>query len=307
MSSKTVIIIAGPTASGKTELAIELANYFNTSIISADSRQCFRELNIGVAKPDPDQLQAVKHYFINSHSVYDAVNASVFENLSLKWCQEIFTNSDVAIMCGGTGLYIKAFCDGLDEIPAIDEMVRLQILKNYNERGKPWLQKCIREMDLLYVESGEMENPQRMMRALEVLQTTGRSITSFQNQGKKIRPFQTLIFGLHLNRKTLYDRINVRVDKMMESGLLAEVFGLLPLQHLNALQTVGYKELFDYLQGRIDLSNAVSLIKQNTRHYAKRQMTWFGKDKKLIWLEKDYLKTIIDAYASTKISVQPTE
>ena len=307
MSFKTVIIIAGPTASGKTDLAMELANYFDTSIISADSRQCFRELNIGVAKPDLHQLQEVKHYFINSHSVHDTVNAAVFEHLALTWCNEIFTNKDVVIVCGGTGLYIKAFCDGLDDIPIIDEIVRQQILQNYNEQGKSWLQSSIKEMDFLYFESGEMENPQRMMRALEVKQTTGRSILSFQNQEKKPRPFQILIFGLQVDRKILYDRINTRVDKMMESGLLAEALSLLPLQHLNALQTVGYKEIFDHLQGHMDLSDAVSLIKQNTRHYAKRQITWFNKNKNLIWLENDYLKKITDAYAATKISVRPTE
>ena len=307
MSFKTVIIIAGPTASGKTDLAMELANYFDTSIISADSRQCFRELNIGVAKPDKEQLQAVKHYFINSHSVHDPVNAAIFEHLALTWCNEIFTTKDVAIMCGGTGLYIRAFCDGLDDIPTIDEAVRLQILQNYKEHGKSWLQSCLKETDSLYFETGEMENPQRMMRALEVKQTTGNSILSYQNRNKTLRPFRILTFGLQVNRKILYDRINIRVDKMMESGLLAEASSLRPLQHLNALQTVGYKEIFDHLQGKTELDEAVSLIKQNTRHYAKRQMTWFSKDKNLDWLENDYLKRITEAYAAAKISVRQTK
>jgi tRNA dimethylallyltransferase len=306
MSSKTVIIIAGPTASGKTDLAMELANYFDTSIISADSRQCFRELNIGVAKPEPQQLQAVKHYFINSHSVFDSVNAAVFEQLALTWCNDIFVKRDIAIMCGGTGLYIKAFCEGLDDIPLTDEIVRQKILQNYKEKGKSWLQSAIRDIDPLYFDSGEMENPQRMMRALEVKQTTGHSILSFQHQEKRPRPFQVLIFGLQVNRKILYERINHRVDKMMDSGLLAEASSLLPVQHLNALHTVGYSEMFAYLEGRLDLNKAVSLIKQNTRHYAKRQITWFNKNKNLIWVEEDYFKKIIQACEAARISVRPT-
>jgi tRNA dimethylallyltransferase len=293
MFSKTVIIISGPTASGKTELALEVARHFKTAIISADSRQCFRELNIGVAKPSQTQLELVRHFFINSHSIHEEVNASVFETLSMQWCDEIFTTQDTIIMCGGTGLYIKAFCDGLDEIPVIDEGIRKNILDNFNEHGFIWLREAIRNADSLFYSSGEIANPQRMMRALEVIQSTGRSILSFRNQQKKIMPFRILEFGIRVPRNELYHRIDARVDIMMRAGLLEEVNSLLPYQHLNALQTVGYSELFDYIKGKSSLEDSISKMKQNTRHYAKRQMTWLNKRQRMVWLENDFLNKIL--------------
>ena len=292
MSLKTVIIITGPTASGKTELAMEVARHFKTSIISADSRQCFRELNIGVAKPDPAQLQEVIHFFINSHSIQEEVNAALFESLAIQWCDEIFTAADTVVMSGGTGLYIKAFRDGLDEIPVIDENIRKEIQENYHSGGLSWLQESISQADPLFYRSGETANPQRMMRALEVIKSTGRSIISFRNHQKKQRNFRMLEFGVRLPRKELYQRIDARVDQMMEKGLLTEVNSLLPCQHLNALQTVGYTELFDHLQGRSSLEDSVARIKQNTRHYAKRQLTWMNKNENMIWLENDFLNKI---------------
>jgi tRNA dimethylallyltransferase len=301
MSPKTVIIITGPTASGKTDLTIEVAKHFNTSIISADSRQCFRELNIGVAKPDQEQLSAVKHFFINSHSIREDVNAAIFESLAMQWCEEIFSATDTLVMCGGTGLYIKAFREGLDEIPVIDEGIRKKIIDDHREYGLSWLQKSVQQSDPLFYASGEMTNPQRMIRALEVIQSTGRSIISFRNQQKKQRNFQVLEFGIRLPRKELYHRINERVDKMMDAGLLEEVVSLLPYQHMNALQTVGYTELFENLQGKSELEEAVSLIKQNTRHYAKRQITWMNKNENLVWIDDDYKKRILDVYAGIKI------
>ncbi len=293
MFSKTVIIISGPTASGKTELAIEVARHFKSAIISADSRQCFRELNIGVAKPSQIQLELVRHFFINSHSIHEQVNASVFETLSMQWCDEIFSTSDTVIMCGGTGLYIKAFCEGLDEIPAIDEGVRKNIIENFNGYGFTWLLEAIRTTDPLFFASGEIANPQRMMRALEVIQSTGRSILAFRNQQKKITPFRILEFGIRVPRNELYKRIDARVEIMMQAGLLEEVNSLLPYQNLNALQTVGYSELFDYIKGKETLAESVSKMKQNTRQYTKRQMTWLNKRQNLIWLENDYLNKIL--------------
>jgi tRNA dimethylallyltransferase len=295
MFPKTVIIISGPTGSGKTALAIEVARHYDTSIISADSRQCFRELNIGVAKPSPEQLSAVTHYFVNSHSIQEEVNASIFESRALSWCEEIFSRRDTLVMCGGTGLYIKAFREGLDEIPTIDEGIRRKIADQYHDMGISWLQNTIQHSDHLFYESGEMTNPQRMMRALEVIQSTGRSIITYRNQQKKQRNFRILEFAIRLPRKELYQRINHRVDQMMNAGLLEEVSSLLPYQHLNALQTVGYTELFQHLQGRSGLEESVSLIKQNTRHYAKRQITWLNKNKDLIWLENDFKKNILEA------------
>jgi tRNA dimethylallyltransferase len=300
MFPKTVIIISGPTASGKTALAMEVARHFNSPIISADSRQCFRELNIGVAKPSPEQLSEIKHFFVNSHSVFEEVNASIFESLALSWCSEIFSKSDTLVMCGGTGLYVKAFLEGLDEIPPVDEGVRKKILDQYHDEGIIWLQKSVQQADPLFYESGEMTNPQRMMRALEVIQSTGRSIISYRSQQKKQRNFRVLEFGIRLPRMELYHRINHRVDEMMRAGLLEEVNSLLPCQHLNALQTVGYTELFQHLQGKSTLQESVSLVKQNTRHYAKRQITWLNKNKHLIWLEDDFKKKILDTWEEIK-------
>jgi tRNA dimethylallyltransferase len=301
MCSKTVIIISGPTASGKTELAFELAKHLNTSIISADSRQCFRELNIGVAKPCSSQLEEVKHFFISSHSIHEEVNASIFEALAIQWCEELFAVHDAVIICGGTGLYIKAFREGLDEIPVIDEGIRKRIFESYENLGLAWLQDTIRTADPDFYDSVEKFNPQRMMRALEVIQSTGRSILSFRNRQKKIRPFRILEFGLSVPRKELYQRINERVDKMMNSGLLDEVISLLPYQNMNALQTVGYSELFEYLKGKCVLEESISMIKQNTRNYAKRQMTWFRKNENLVWLETDFINRILAEYQSVKV------
>lgn len=296
MCVKTVIIIAGPTGAGKTALSLAVARHFNTSIISADSRQCFRELNIGVAKPSPQQLQEIRHEFINSHSIREEVNAALFEELSIKWAREIFSNRDVLIMVGGTGLYLKAFCEGMDQIPAPDEQLRIEIREQYQQYGLPWLQEQISQKDPAFSQSGETRNPQRMMRALEVMESTGRSILSFRNAEKKTRPFRIVSFGIRIPKDILYQRINERVDLMMEGGLLEEAHSLLPFQHLNALQTVGYTELFEYLNGNSSLQDAVSKIKQNTRHYAKRQMTWFRKDPAIRWLEKSPLQEIIDHY-----------
>ena len=300
MSFKTVIIITGPTASGKTELAVDLARHFKTSIISADSRQCFRELNIGVAKPATILLEQVGHYFINSHSIHDDVNAAIFESLAIRYCDEVFSTNDTVIMSGGTGLYIKAFRDGLDEIPVVDEGIRKEILENFHERGLNWLKDSVRELDPVFYDAGETSNPQRLIRALEVKKSTGRSIISFRRQQKKQRPFRILEFGIQLPRKELYNRINHRVDSMMASGLLTEVSELLPYQHLNALQTVGYTELFDFLKGKASLDNSVALIKQNTRHYAKRQVTWLNKNENLVWLDDDFMNKILATYSVLK-------
>lgn len=277
MNTKTCIIISGPTAVGKTSYGIELALKYNTQIISADSRQCFKELNIGVAKPSQEQLEKVKHYFINSHSIHEEVNSKIFEDYALKRANEIFENNDNAILVGGTGLYIKAFSEGLDEIPAIDENIRKEINELYNNHGLPWLKHEIEMKDNLFFLTGEMQNPQRMLRALEVKLTTGKSILDFQTRKKVQRDFAIKNVVLELSREQLYTNINNRVNQMMEAGLLQEAEKLFQYRHLNALQTVGYKELFDYMEGKISLPEAIEEIKKNTRHYAKRQVTWFKK------------------------------
>ena len=296
MPQKTCIVIVGPTAVGKTSLAIALAQYFKTEIISADSRQCYRELNIGVATPSVEQLQQVKHYFIQSHSIHDEVNAAVFENYALDAVHSIFQHHDFAIVAGGTGLYVKAFCEGLDEIPAIDEKTRQQIIQQYNAKGLPWLQEQVSVKDPLYFSAGEIQNPQRLMRALEVVLSTGRSIRSFQRQQPQERNFRIIKTGLELPREQLYQQVNHRVDEMIKQGLVDEVKGLYQLRQLNALQTVGYSELFEWLGEKISLEEAIEEIKMNTRRYAKRQMTWFKKDADIEWFHPfafDTLKNYI--------------
>lgn len=283
----TVIIIVGPTAVGKTAAAVRLAQKLNTKIISADSRQCYRELDIGVAKPSPEELEAVQHYFINSHSITEEVNAATFEELALQWTAEIFRESSVAVMVGGTGLYIRAFTSGLDAIPPVDQQIRSHIRDHYEEHGLQWLQSEIQKYDPDYYNKGEIQNPQRLMRALEVRMSTGQSILSFQNREPRERPFQIKTIGLNLPREELNQRIHQRVDQMMRDGLLAEAESLLPYRHHNALQTVGYKELFHYIDegGKESLEQAVTAIKTNTRQYAKRQLTWFHRDLSIQWTD----------------------
>ena len=282
----TVIIIVGPTAVGKTAFAIELANHFNTAIISADSRQCYKELTIGVAKPTAIELAAAQHYFIGSHSIHEEVNAGVFEKYALDAAAQIFKTNSTAVMVGGTGLYIKSFCEGIDAMPSISPDVRDRITQDYEKNGLSWLQQQVAAKDPNYWESThEKNNPQRLMRALEISLTTGASITSFQTSQKVTRPFNILKLGLSMPREILNERINNRVDAMMQEGLLQEVTILLPHANSNALQTVGYKEVFAHLRGEISLEQAAMQIKQNTRQYAKRQMTWFKKDAAVNWLE----------------------
>ena len=282
-NQKTVIIIAGPTAVGKTSVAIQLAKHFNSEIISADSRQCFKELNIGVARPSADELAAVPHHFIASNSIHEKVDAVVFEKYALDKVQELFKKHDVVVMVGGTGLYIKAFCEGMDEMPEVPMQVRENIIANYELKGIEWLQEQVKEKDPLFYAKGEIKNPQRIMRALEIKEVTGQSIIELRSGNKAERDFNIIKIGLELPKEELHRNINTRVDKMIEAGLLNEVKSLLSYKDLNALQTVGYAELFDYLDGKTSLEQAIEKIKTNTRQYAKRQMTWFKKDKEMKW------------------------
>ena len=281
--NKTVYIICGPTAVGKTAIAISLAQYLHTAIISADSRQCYKEMTIGTAKPAADELQAVKHYFINSHSVVNNLTAADYETLALGYLNEIFAAADTAVVCGGTGLYIKALCEGLDEMPAVNDAVAAEVQQQYDAHGITWLQQTVREEDPAFFAVGEVQNPARLLRALTFKRSTGESITSFRKGEAKRRDFNIVKIGLELPREVLYNRINHRVDMMMAAGLLDEVKELYPLRKLKNLQTVGYAELFDFIDGQCTLAEAVEKIKQNTRNYAKRQMTWFKKDKEVRW------------------------
>ncbi len=293
MKNKTCLIIVGPTASGKTSAAIQLAGYFNTEIISADSRQCYTELNTGVAKPSTDQLKTTKHYFINSHSIHDDVNAKVFEEYACASAYNIFLKHDIAVMAGGTGLYINAFCNGIDEMPLINDDVKNFIAENFKIGGIGWLQNKVEQSDLLYFQQGEIKNPQRLMRALEVKLSTGKSIIEYHTKQKRTRNFNIIKIGLQLPKEQLHQNINSRIDKMISEGLLNEVKDLLPYKNIKALQTVGYKELFEYFAGNISLDKAIENIKTNTRQYAKRQLTWFKKDEDVKWIdvERDNLFT----------------
>jgi tRNA dimethylallyltransferase len=282
---KTCLILTGPTASGKTALAIELAKHFNTAIISADSRQCFKEMTIGVAKPSEAELTQAPHYFIGTHSIHEEMNTALFERYALDVVEKLFQQHDVVVMAGGTGLYIKAFCEGIDAIPEVPEALRAELAQQYEANGIAWLRAQVQQHDPLYWSTGEIQNPHRLLRALEVKLTSGQSIRQFQQGGVMQRNFRIVQCAYTPDRETLYARINQRVLQMMRAGLLAEVQALYPHRHLKALQTVGYQELFAYFDGAYDLDRAVELIQQNTRHYAKRQLTWFRKNKELHWLD----------------------
>ena len=298
---KTVIIILGPTASGKTTVAIKLAKHFKTEIISADSRQCYKELNIGVARPSQEELNAVPHSFIASHSIHDDINAADFEKYALQKVDDLFLKHDKIIMVGGTGLYIKAFCEGFDDIPGVDPEIRNTIVTNYNNGGIEWLREQVEKTDPIFYAQGKIQNPQRMMRALEVKMSTGLSILSFHSGSKKKRDFNIIKIGMELPKEELHRNINNRVDQMIESGLVEEVKKLHPYKHHNALQTVGYSETFDFLDENISLPLAVGLIKKNTRQYAKRQLTWFKKDKDVKWFSPSEINHMIQ-YIESKSS-----
>lgn len=280
----TVIIISGPTAVGKTSFALALAQYYQTHIISADSRQCYQEMRIGVARPPEAVLAAVKHYFIASHSVTEDLNAGSFERFALAAADEIFLQNKVAVMVGGTGLYIKAFCEGIDPMPVVPDEIRKQVTVGYSDKGLIWLQKELQEKDPLFWEVAEQQNPQRLMRALEVLYATGESIMRYRTEKKLKRAFRVIKIGLDLPKEELHIHIHTRVEQMMDAGLLEEVKSLLPYRSHNALLTVGYRELFAHLDGNCSLEQAVTKIQINTRQYAKRQLTWFKKDKGIQWL-----------------------
>jgi len=272
---------------GKTAIAIALAKRLGTEIVSADSRQCYREMSVGTAKPSADELREVKHHFIDTHSVTTALDAADYETLALGYLQDIFATHDAAVVCGGTGLYIKALCEGLDAMPAVSEEIVRDVNNEYETRGLQWLQHAVMEEDPDFYKEGEIKNPARLLRALIFKRSVGESIVNYRTGEKKKRDFRIVRVGLELPREVLYERINTRVDNMMENGLLEEVRNLYSLRHLKNLQTVGYSELFEHIEGLYTLQEAVDKIKQNTRHYAKRQMTWFRKDKEMHWLQAD--------------------
>jgi len=293
-ANKTLIVIAGPTAVGKTAIAIQVAKHYNTVVLSADSRQFYREMSIGTAKPDADELAAVKHHFIDSHSIKENFSVGDFEKQALALLDELFKEYDAVVMAGGSGLYIKAVCEGFDNLPVADPGIRHKLNQDFTELGIRHLQERLKEVDPGYYEQVDIQNPQRLIRALEVFETTGKPISYYRKSTVNKRPFNVVKIGLNLPRDILYQQINYRVDKMIELGLIDEVKSLIPHRSLNALNTVGYSELFDHFDGNIDLESALELIKQNTRHFAKRQLTWFRKDKDIHWLEADNEDVVLD-------------
>lgn len=291
--AKTLVVVVGPTAIGKTDLAIKLAQHFQTEIISADSRQFFKEMDIGTAKPSQSELQAAKHHFVNSHSITSEFSVGDFEKQAIGVIENIFDYKDVAILVGGSGLYIQAVCQGFDDIPKANAGVREKWNKIYAEEGLAFLQTSLLTVDPEYYNSVDINNPQRMIRALEVFDTTGKPFSSYRIKNINQRPFNILKVGLNSPRTELYNRINIRVDQMMTQGLLEEVENLFPYRHLNALNTVGYSELFEYLEGNISLQEAVDKIKQNTRRFAKRQLTWFKRQDDIKWFEPGTTQEVI--------------
>lgn len=289
-SQKALLVIAGPTASGKTAVAIRLAQHYKTVIISADSRQFYREMAIGTAKPSRLELAAAEHYFIDSHSVTEPFSVGDFEKQGLTLLDQLFQDHDIVILVGGSGLYIKALCEGFDDIPQADVTVRQLLNAEFAMKGITALQDQLKTADPTYYNEVDLQNPQRIIRALEIYRSTGQPFSSFRKSAVNKRPFNILKIGLDLPREVLYDRINQRVDEMIKDGLVEEVKTLIPFRHLNALNTVGYSEVFEYLDNKTDLNRAIELVKQNTRHFAKRQLTWFRKDKTIHWLQPDDIK-----------------
>jgi tRNA dimethylallyltransferase len=290
---KTLIVIIGPTGIGKTDLSIEVAQNFNTEIISCDSRQIYRELKIGTAVPTDEQLQKVKHHFIGNKSIYDYYNASMFEVEVLELLDNLFTNHHFVIMTGGSGLYIDAVCNGIDELPTIDQELRDELISRLKEEGIESMRMQLKILDPEYYRQADIKNPKRILKALEVTLQTGKPYSTFLTYSKRARDFRIIKIGLRRDRDELYDRINQRVDQMIENGLVDEAREFHKDKNLNSLNTVGYKELFDYFDGNSTLDKAIDLIKRNSRHYAKRQISWFGRDKEIHWFDPESVHGII--------------
>ncbi len=302
MSKQTLIVITGPTAVGKTALTIQLAQHYGVPIINADSRQIYRELPIGTAAPSEEQLRQVRHYFVASKSIDDYYNASMYEQEVLE-CLKV-QPSNINILSGGSMMYIDAVCNGIDDIPTIREDIREEMKRRYQEEGLEALCEDLKRLDPEHYEVVDKQNYRRVIHALEICYQTGRTYTSFRTQQKKERPFNIVKIGLNRDREELYQRINQRVDEMMENGLLDEVRGLYDKRSVNALNTVGYKELFDYLDGRWPLEEAVERIKGNTRRYARKQLTWFKRDENVKWFHPDQQQEIMNYIAQYEANHQ---
>jgi tRNA dimethylallyltransferase len=299
---KTAIVVAGPTAVGKTAAAIRLALRFDTEIVSADSRQCYRELRIGVARPSDEELAIVPHHFIASHGFGDDVTAAVFERYALDASERILHDRDHVVVVGGTGLYLKAFIDGMDDMPDVAPAFRDEAERIFREEGLEAIRDALEKEDPLFSTDGDMANPHRMIRALSFKRATGASIRNYQLGTARERPFRIVRIGLELPREELHRRIEARVDEMAATGLLQEVEGLIEFRSHKALQTVGYREIFSYMDGEWGWDEAVDLVRQNTRRYAKRQMTWFRSDDKMHWCHPGDIGRMVDLVVERPVS-----
>lgn len=304
MSKKTnyLIAIVGPTAIGKTALSIDLAKHYNSEILSADSRQFYKEMNIGTAVPEPEELAAVKHHFIQNRSIHDDYNVGDFEYDALKTLNELFEKKSIQVMVGGSGLYVNAVVNGLDDFPKVDPEIRAELTNELNSYGLEFLQQKLKELDEISFLEIAIDNPQRVIRALEICIGTNKPYSSFKTKTNKKRSFQTIKIGLSAEREIIYNRINLRVDQMIERGLIKEAKQLYPHKSLNALQTVGYRELFDSFDGQIEQDFAISEIKKNTRRFAKRQLTWFRKDEDIVWFDFETATKDIINFIDSKIN-----
>lgn len=293
-SGKKLIVIVGPTAVGKTALAIRVAKEFHTEIVSADSRQIYRELTIGTAKPTEAELKEIPHHFINSHSISQDYDAARFGEEALLKIYSLFETHENVVVCGGSGLYIKALLEGFDDIPEVPDAIRDLLIEEFEAKGLLWLQNKMRELDPEHFKTIDQKNPMRLMRALEVKMATGKSIASFQKKVTKNLPFSVVKIGLELERTKLYERIDTRMDEMITAGLFEEAKQLYPFKDKNALQTVGYQEIVDFMDGKYDREEAIRLLKRNSRRYAKRQLTWFKRDEQINWFKPEDSVRIVE-------------
>jgi len=298
--NKHLVIVTGPTAVGKTAFSIQLAQHFKTEILSADSRQFYREMRIGTAYPSPEELKASRHHFIGNLSLEDEYNVSHYESETLLLLRELHQSYDVVILTGGSGLYIDAVCKGIDDLPDHDPQLRQNLKEEMDAHGIEAFGEKLKNLDPEYYDVVDHRNPNRLLRAVEVCLQTGDTYTSLRKNKSKSRPFNIVKIGLNVDRKILFERISQRVDKMMDDGLLEEVHSLLPYREYNALKTVGYQEIFRHMDGELSLEEAVEKIKTNTRRYAKRQLTWFKRDEEMRWYRPDEIDDVL-SYVNTRI------
>jgi tRNA dimethylallyltransferase len=289
-----LVVILGPTGVGKTNAAIEVARQFNSEILSADSRQIYRELRIGTAIPSPCELAVVKHHFIQTRSVCEEYNASQYETEAHNFLEKYFQNHEIAVLVGGSMMYIDALCKGIDDLPDIDKELRNSLINRFETEGLENLRLELKKLDPAYYASADLKNPKRILHALEICLMTGKPYSSFRTETQKQRSFQIIKIGLNCNREILYSRIDQRVDRMIEEGLVEEARSVYHLKHQNALKTVGYKELFSFFEGNTSLDQAIEQIKFNTHKYARKQLTWFRRDTEIRWFEPEQLQQIIE-------------